>query len=84
MEFDYYKAPPDKVFQEIKQAAIIIWCGYTEISYREEKLGAILDLENISDNAWFMVAMFDPLNQNKLIKMVSPVTASWIKVARGY
>lgn len=85
MKFDYYKAPAQEVFDEIKRASIEIWSGYDNTyGYVDEKVGRIRDLENVSDNAWYMVAMFDPMNQAKLLSMVSPETAELIRKARGY
>jgi len=82
---EYYIAPPQKVFDEIKQASIEIWNTYdNQFGYVDEKMSRIKDLENIQDNAWYMVAMFDSPNQAKLLSKVSPETATMIRRARGY
>jgi hypothetical protein len=82
---DYYKAPPQKVFDEIKQGAIEIWKTYDDqFGYATEKINQIKDLENISDNAWYIVAMFDSNNQSMLLTKVSVETADMIIDARGY
>ena len=82
--FDYYKAPPQEVFEDIKKNAIKIWEGYSdEFGYRSEKIDRIKDLENIQDNAWVMVAMFDPINIAILLSMVELETAKMIQKARG-
>ena len=82
---DYYTAPPQKVFDEIKKASIEIWNTYdNRFGYADEKIGRIKDLENIRDNAWTMVAMFDSNNQRKLLDKVSDETAKMIIDARGY
>lgn len=76
---EYYTAPSDKVFNEIKEAATQIWQTYDdEYGYASDKINSIKDLRNIKDNAWYMVAMFDHLNQAKLLSMVSPETKSLI------
>ncbi len=80
---EYYTAPPPHVFDEIKRASISIWNGY-ESPYKEDKLNRICDLENVRDNAWYMVAMFDQNNQTKLLGMVSSETEELIRRARGY
>jgi ribosome maturation protein Sdo1 len=81
----YYKAPPQKVFNEIKQESIKIWKTYDDqFGYATEKINQIKDLENIGDNAWYMVAMFDSSNQSKLLHAVSDDTADMIVDARGY
>lgn len=80
-EREYYTAPPQHVFDDIKRAAQAIWNTYDNLGgYRDEKL-AFTDVENVSDNAWYLVAMFDLPNQNKLIDMVEPETAEYIKRA---
>lgn len=79
MKFDYYKAPPQKVFDDIKENAIKIWLTYDNThSYGDEKVGRIKNMRNIRDNAWFIVAMFDSLNQAKLIMAVKQKTSKMI------
>jgi len=82
---EYYVAPPQKVFDEIKKVATEIWNTYdNQFGYVDEKMDRIKDLENIQDNAWFMVAMFDSVNQAKLLSKVSQDTKYIIIRARGY
>lgn len=82
---DYYKTPPQKVFDEIKEAATKIWNTYDDTyGYRTEKLERIKNITNVSDNAWYIVAMFDSNNQAKLISMVSKETGDIIIDVRGY
>ena len=84
-EKEYYTAPPQEVFDEIKKAALEIWNTYDNTyGYVDEKVNRIKDLENIQDNAWYIVAMFDATNQAKLLKKVSFETAEMIRDARGY
>lgn len=84
MTFNYYKAPSETVFEDIKKNAIKIWKTYSdEHGYQSEKVGRIKDLKNVGDNAWMMVAMFDSSNQAKLLSMVKPETAELIIKARG-
>ena len=81
-KFNYYQAPPQEVFDDIKKNAIKIWKLYENTyGYVDEKLDRIKDVENIKDNAWFIVAMFDWVNQGKLTYMVKPETAKWIRLA---
>ena len=69
---DYYTAPSDEVFKDIKQGAIKIWKTYSdEFGYQSEKVDAIKDLENVRDNYAYIVAMFDYSNQQKLLDEVS-------------
>ncbi len=82
---EYYTAPKQEIFDDIKRNALFIWKGYDDShGYATEKINRIKDLENVSDNAWYMVAMFDPINQSRLISMVDPQTAVEIKRARSY
>lgn len=82
-EFNYYEAPPQHIFEDIKKNAAVIWGEY-EDPYRSEKFDRIADLLNIKDNAWFLVSMFDHINQEKLLRLVEPETAALIRQARGY
>lgn len=76
---EYYTAPPDDVFNEIKEAAIKIWSSYDDTyGYATEKIGRIKDIENVKDNAWYMVAMFDQPNQCKLVSLVSDKTKVYV------
>lgn len=82
---EYYTAPPEHVFDDIKRNAIAIWQTYdNQFGYVDEKVGAIEGIGNIKDNAWYMVAMFDLDNQAKLLELVTPETAEYIRRARGY
>ena len=75
MSIDYYKAPPQKIFDDIKKNAIKIWQTYdNEFGYVDEKLDRIKDIKNYRDNAWYIVAMFDYSNQAKLVNMVGKET----------
>ena len=81
---EYYTAPSDEVFNDIKEQAIEIWRTYDDTyGYASEKVNKIRHLKNIEDNAWYIVSMFDYQNQAKLISMVKPKTAEMIKLARG-
>ena len=60
--------PTDEVFEDIKTASIEIWKTYNnQFGYVDEKVYSIKKIENISDNAGFIIAKFDYQNQNKLI-----------------
>lgn len=83
---EYYTAPPDEIFIDIKVNALKIWASYKDSpgGYALDKISRIVDLENHQDNAWYMVAMFDYVNQAKLLSMVNPATADMIRDARSY
>lgn len=69
----YYEAPPLPIFESIKAHAIDIWSTYSDdYGYRTEKLTRIANIENIQDNAWYIVAMFDQPNKNKLWNSLPP------------
>ena len=81
-KFDYYIAPSQEVFNDIKENAIKLWQTYdNQFGYVDEKVNRIKDIKNISDNAWFIVAMFDHHNQAKLLTMVKPETAIKLEMA---
>ncbi len=85
MSFNYYNAPPQEIFDDIKENAVKIWNTYSdEFGYRSEKINRIKNIKNIQDNAWYIVAMFDSNNQAKLLSMVQPKTGEMIIKARGY
>ena len=80
---EYYIAPSDSVFNDIKTNAVKIWQSYEHPDYVAEKLTQI-DIQNIADNAWYIVGMFDLPNQMRLLSMVEPETTDLIRKARGY
>ena len=68
----YYEPPSNQVFEEMKRLAIEIWNTYSdEFGYRSEKVDKIKDLENAGDNFMYIFAMFDHINQSKLIASAS-------------
>lgn len=74
-KFDYYKAPSEEIFQDIKSNSIKIWKTYDNTyGYVDEKVDRIKDMQNISDNAWTIVAMFDMNNQIELLRLIKPAT----------
>jgi ribosome maturation protein Sdo1 len=78
--FNYYLAPTNEVFNEIKAKAIKLWQTYSdEYCYATEKINRIQDIENFQDNAWYIVGMFDPLNQFKLIKILDEPAKSEVQ-----
>ena len=87
--FDYYKAPKQEVFVDIKAQAIALWNTYdNQFGYVDEKVGQIKDIKNIEDNTGYIVAMFDNINQKKLYDMVGVEGKEYIencwKLSRGY
>ena len=76
----YYTSPTDEIFEEIKQSAIEIWKEYDNTyGYSSEKVDRIKDIGNVSDNAMFIVAMFDSDNQRKLADKLSNESRKAIK-----
>ena len=74
-QFNYYDAPDQDVFDDIKANAITIWQTYDDThGYATEKINRIKDITNIKDNAWYIVAMFDQSNQKKLFNLVTEKT----------
>ena len=66
----YYEAPSDEIFEEVKQACIVLWIEeYPEETspfYAKEKVAQIEPLGNIQDNMMSIVARFDHINMKKL------------------
>lgn len=84
-EKEYYIAPKDSIFQEIKEKSIEIWKTYSdEFGYSSSKINRIKDVLNIRDNAAFIVAMFDPNNQGKLRRLVNVETREWLDKLLSY
>ena len=70
-EREYYTAPTDEIFDDIKQTACKLWLGYDDThGYATEKIARIKDLTNIKDNYAYIVAMFDSFNKAKLLGML--------------
>ena len=68
-ESEYYKAPSQEIFDDIKQASISVWKTYDDtFKYATGKIDRIKDLKNVRDNYAYMVAMFDRNNQFALLK----------------
>lgn len=73
---EYYTAPSQEIFDDIKENAIKIWSAYDNTyGYVDGKVNFLNSLGNIQDNAWAIVNMFDPGNKKKLLKMVKGETA---------
>lgn len=70
---DYYTAPSDEVFNEIKEKSIEIWQTYDDTSgYATEKIDRVKSITNLKDNWGAIVGMFDSTNQYKLLDKLSP------------
>jgi hypothetical protein len=66
----YYTAPSSKIFGEVKEQALLIWSSY-EDPYKSDKISRVENLQNVSDNLMYIVAMFDITNQTKLAAHLS-------------
>lgn len=76
---NYYEPPTQEIFEEIKREAIKIWETYDNTDgYVDEKVGRIKDLPNVSDNAMYIVAMFDWINRDKLLTALSEPAKEFI------
>ena len=73
------EAPSQEIFDDIKEKAMSIWRTYDDTYwYATSKIDAIKDIENIRDNAEYIVAMFDWLNQLKLSKILNADSREWL------
>lgn len=62
----------DTAFEEIKKVAMEVWNMYDDThGYATEKISKIKDLENIGDNAGYIMGMFDIFNQQKMFNKLS-------------
>ena len=69
---DYYTAPSDEVFNEIKEKSIEIWQTYDDTyGYASEKIERVNSITNSKDNWGSIVGMFDSTNQQKLLAKLS-------------
>jgi len=72
---NYYIPMTDEAFEDIKQNAIRLWETYdNEFGYVDDKVARIKDIENIGDNAMYIIAMFDNFNIIKLFRMLKTET----------
>ena len=70
---DYYTAPSDEVFNEIKEKSIEIWQTYDDTyGYATGKIERVNSITNFKDNWGAIVGMFDSTNQQKLLAKLSP------------
>jgi hypothetical protein len=68
----YYTPPPDEIFEEMKKLAIGIWSTYDDTyGYASKKINRIKHLDNELDNFMYIFAMFDPINQLRLVSQSS-------------
>ena len=71
----YYTAPSDNSFKDMKKCCIKIWETYDNTyGYVDEKVGKIKDMKNVGDNFMYMFAMFDIVNQTKIMTMIKEIT----------
>lgn len=77
---DYYTAPSDEIFNEIKEKAIEIWQTYDDTyGYATEKITRVQEITNVKDNWGYIVGMFDSTNQQKLLAKLSPEAQNKVK-----
>lgn len=72
--------PATRVFNEIRDGAIEIWKTYDDTyGYATEKIDRIKDLNNITDNALYIISMFDLFNQRKLYEKLSQEALDYLR-----
>jgi hypothetical protein len=80
MNEDYYKAPSDEIFNEIKEKSIEIWQTYDDTyGYASEKINRVKSINNVKDNWGAIVGMFDNPNQQKLLAKLSPEAQAQVR-----
>ena len=76
----YYIPPSQEIFDEMKREAIKLWNTYDNTFwYATEKIDRIKDIQNISDNFMYILAMFDSNNQQIIKNFVSKECLEEIK-----
>ena len=77
---DYYTAPSDEIFEEIRNKAIEIWQTYDDTyGYASEKINYLNSFGNVRDNWGTIVGMFDSTNQQKLLTKLSPEAQAQVR-----
>ncbi len=78
---EYYAAPPQELFDEIKKQAIAVWNTFSdEFGYASEKIDEIKDIQNIKDNAWHIIAMFDIQNRQIFLRGLSHKSLNYVNL----
>lgn len=77
-KLDYYKAPSQEIFEDIKRGCLEIWDTYGE-PYATEKKELVNMFTNMGDNCLTMVAMFDVHNMKRLLRIVSEPSCEWLE-----
>lgn len=76
----YYTAPSDEAFEEMKEKCISQWKTHDNShGYVDEKTSKIKDIKNIKDNFMYMLAMFDHIGQQRVIRELSEATTKALK-----
>jgi hypothetical protein len=71
----YYTPPTQEAFEDMRSSAMILWgIVASHPSYAEEKIRRIKDIQNVSDNFMYILAMFDSGKQRRLAMMLKPET----------
>ena len=77
---DYYTAPSDEVFNEIKEKSIEVWQTYDDTyGYASEKIERVNSISNYKDNWGSIVGMFDSPNQHKLLAKLSDEARGFVE-----
>lgn len=76
----YYTAPSDEAFEDMRKACIEVWGQYdNEFGYVDEKTSRIKEIGNVQDNFMYMLAMFDHINQRKVVEKLSEETKQAVR-----
>ena len=76
----YYTPPSNEIFEEMRKASIEVWGQYDNTyGYVDEKTGRLKEIGNVADNLMYMLAMFDHINQKKVIEKLSEEARKAVK-----
>lgn len=69
---NYYDAPSDEIFNDIRDKAIEVWETYDDThGYASAKIDRVKSIANVKDNWGTIVGMFDSNNQQILLSKLS-------------
>lgn len=68
MSFNYNIKPTTKIFNDLRDTALLLWRQYNDdFGYASEKISRVKDVRNYRDSYWEIIGMFDSTNQKKLL-----------------
>ncbi len=76
---NYRDGTEQEVFDDIKANAIKIWESFEENKYCDQAINIINGTDNGRDRAGYIVGMFDPHSQARLLRAVKPESKPYLE-----